>query len=239
MDVVRIVQISDSHLSASLGVPTHWPALLDWLRADPPALVVHSGDIVLDDPDDAADRSFAKSLLAAIPCDVAFIPGNQDVGNYGEDDHLTRRIDVFRATWGDDRFVRDLAGWRLVGIDAYLLGEDAHDEWFRAALDTPRPVMVFVHQPVHGDRDDEWRMSDEARAAFDSAVARTGVRVVASGHRHRAHRIGSAVWAPSLTISGEHHDDVGDPRLGVLEHSIDTCGGHDVRVVRPWEAISS
>jgi len=193
------------------------------------------------DPDDEADRSFARSLLADVPADVVVIPGNHDVGMYGDDERdLARRITAFRAAWGDDRFVRDVAGWRLVGIDAYLLGDDAHDGWFGAALDTPRPAMVFVHQPVRGDRDDEWRMSDSARSAFDAVVVGAGadVRVVASGHRHRAHRIGSAVWAPSLTITGENHDDVGDPRLGLLEHTIDDRGGHDVRVVRPWDEVS-
>lgn len=231
----RIVQLSDTHLSARQGVPAQWPSTLAWLRADPPALVVHSGDIVLEDPDDAADRDFARRLLAAIPSDVVVIPGNHDVGDYRDERAvIERRVDTFRLAWGGDRFARDLAGWRLIGVDAYLLGDDDHDGWFRGALDTPLPVLVFVHQPVRGDRDDEWRMSDDARAAFERATAGADIRVVASGHRHRAHRDGRRVWAPSLTITGEHHGDVGDPRLGLLEHVLGPDGDHDVRVVRPW-----
>lgn len=231
----RVVQLSDTHLSAAEGVPASWTSTLEWLRADPPDLVVHSGDIVLDDPDDDADRAFARRLLAEIPGDVVVIPGNHDVGSYDEPVAvLERRVATFRDAWGHDRFARDLAGWRLVGVDAYLLGQEAHDEWLRAAVDTGDPVLVFVHQPVRGDRDDEWRMSDAARAAFDAAIAGADVRVVASGHRHRWLRTGRAVWAPSLTITGEDHDDVGDPALGLLEHTLAPDGGYDVRVVRRW-----
>lgn len=233
----RIVQLSDTHLGAALGVPAQWPPTVAWLRGDPPDLVVHSGDVVLADPDDPADRAFAADLIAQLPGDVVVIPGNHDVGEYAEGHAvLERRAGVFRATFADDRFVRDLAGWRIIGVDAYLLDQDAHDAWFRGALAVDVPVLVFVHQPVRGDRHDEWRMTDRARAAFEDATAAADVRIVASGHRHRAHRDGRYVWCPSLTVTGEQHDDVGDPALGILEHTIDDRGGHAVRVARPWTA---
>lgn len=230
----RIVQLSDTHLSAAAGVPAAWTATVGWLREDPPDLVVHSGDIVLLDPDDAADRRFARDLLTTIPGDVVVIPGNHDVGFYDEAAAvLEQRAATFRAAWGDDRFVRDLAGWRVVGVNAYLLGQEAHDAWLRAAVSVGGPVLVFVHQPVRGDRDDEWQMADTARAAFDSAIADADVRVVASGHRHRWHQEGRAVWAPSLTLrGGEEHGDVGDPAPGFLEHRIGRDGSYAVRVVR-------
>lgn len=231
----RIVQISDTHLGASLGVPAQWAPTVAWLEADPPDLVVHSGDIVLADPDDPNDRAFAAGLVAQLPGDVVAIPGNHDVGEYGEGRPvLERRAAVFRHTYGADRFVRDLAGWRIIGVDAYLLGQAAHDDWFGDALAIDGPVLVFVHQPVRGDRDDEWKMTDTARTAFDAVTAGADVRVVASGHRHRSYRDGRYVWCPSLTITGEEHDVVGDPALGLLEHTIDASGGHAVRVVRPW-----
>ena len=114
--------------------------------------------------------------------------------------------DVPRRRGAHDRFDRDLAGWRLVGVDAYLLGHAEHDDWFRHAVTTDGPVLVFVHQPVRGDRDDEWVMSDAARPRSTRAVAGADVRVVASGHRHCWRRDGPRVWAPSLTLIGEAHD---------------------------------
>ncbi len=231
-DTARVVQLSDTHLSAAAGVPAAWTAAVRWLHDDPPDLVVHSGDIVLVDPDDDEDRRFARDLVATIPGEVVVIPGNHDVGFYDEEvTVIERRVATFRATWGDDRFVRDLAGWRLVGIDAYVLGQPEHDAWFREAVAGDAPVLVFVHQPVRGDRDDGWQMSGAARAAFDTAIAGADVRVVASGHRHCWRDDGRDVWAPSLTLHGSG-EDRGDPAPGFLEHRLGLDGTHVVRVIR-------
>jgi alkaline phosphatase D len=234
----RLVQVSDTHLSARAGAPAHWPTVLAWLNNDPPDLVVHSGDIVVDDPDDPADRAFARRLLDDVPGPLVVIPGNHDVGFYDEEAQLAERLTTFVATWGADRFSCDLGGWRLVGVNAYLLGiDDDHDAWFADAAHVDQPVLVFVHQPIRGDGDDEWVMADRARAAFDAAIAGADVRVIASGHRHRAHRAGRAVWAPSLTLTGPTDDPAmpGDVRPGLLEHILTDDGGHAVEVVRPWE----
>ena len=191
----RVVQLSDPHLSARAGVPELWPSVLHWLTAEPSDLVVLSGDLAEADPDDDADRVFAHDVLSAIPAPTVAIPGNHDVGFYGEEDRLPARVAAFVATSGADRFEGDLAGWRVVGIDAYRLGEHEHDAWFSRAVTTDGPVLVFVHQPVGGDGDDEWVMAPAARAAFARAIAGADVRVVASGHRHRYHRDGRAVRA--------------------------------------------
>jgi alkaline phosphatase D len=236
-DTARIVQLSDTHFSAVLGPPAVWSEVVDWLRRDPPDLVVHSGDIVHEDPDDAADHAFARALLAEVPAPLAVIPGNHDVGFYGEDAARPRRLAAFEAIWGADRFTLDLGGWRVVGVDAYRLGDEEHDAWFAAAVATAAPVLVFVHQPVRGDADDGWQMAGAARDAFDRAVAGADVRVVACGHRHRFHRDGAAVWAPSLTLTGPSEDPVqpGHPGAGLLEHVLTADGGHAVDVVRRWQ----
>jgi 3',5'-cyclic AMP phosphodiesterase CpdA len=233
VDSARVVQLTDTHFSASDGVPAHWPPTLDWLRQDPPDLVVHSGDIVFEDPDDEDDRAFARQLLDDVPVRLVCIPGNHDIGKYGDEADRARRVNTFRETWGDDRFVLDLAGWRLVGADAYLLGDTEHDDWLHSVTHTGAPVLVFVHQPLSGDPNDGWQMTEAARAAFGAAVEGSDMRIVASGHRHTAGRFGRAVWAPSLTVEG---DDLGgtDPRCGVVEHVLGAGGGYEVSVVRPW-----
>ncbi len=230
--VVRVVQISDTHLSATAGAPPEWAALVRWLTDDPPAVVVHSGDIVLEDPDDDADRAFAAELMAALPCPWVVIPGNHDVGFYGEEDDLPRRLRAFSATWGADRFVREVDGWRLVGVDAYLLGTTEHDAWLTASVHVDRPVAVFVHQPVGGDPTDGWEMPAVRRAAFTAAVAGADVRVVASGHRHAFTVSGRVVWAPSLTLDNPEPAPGTDPRRGLVEHVLGPDGRHHWRVVR-------
>jgi alkaline phosphatase D len=235
VDEARVVQITDTHLSHQIGVPTQWEALADWLRANPPDLVVNSGDIVYEDPDDDADRAFARRLHDELPGPLLFIPGNHDIGFYGEDADRPRRLATFRDTWGGDRFVVDLAGWRIVGADAYLLGTPEHDEWLTAAVSTEQPVLVFVHQPIRGDPADGWEMPESARAAFDRAVAGADVRVVASGHRHSSAVGAGAVWAPSLTQVGEVGDGVdADPRPGFVQFELSADGGLCHQVLRPW-----
>jgi 3',5'-cyclic AMP phosphodiesterase CpdA len=234
---VRVVQITDTHLSSRLGVPPQWPALVDWLADHPADLLVNSGDIVYADPDDDADRAFARRLHDDLPGPLAFIPGNHDIGFYGEEDERPRRLAAFTATWGGDRFAVDLPGWRVVGADAYLLGAPEHDEWLSAAVDVDRPCLLFVHQPIRGDPEDEWAMPEAARQAFERAVAGGDVRAVACGHRHCSAVVAGALWGPSLTLVGDSDDAVeADPRPGFVEFLLSPDGELHRDVVRPWLA---
>ena len=172
-------------------------------------------------------------IAADLPAPLRCIPGNHDVGFYGEDDERDRRLARFRAAWGGDRFIADLAAWRIVGADAYLLGSAEHDDWLRSVTRTEAPVIVFIHQPLTGDAADGWEMPAAARQAFDAAVDGADVRVIASGHRHVCAQLGRAVWAPSLTLTGEAGPDR-DPRPGFVEHLL--APEHTWRVLRPWES---
>jgi 3',5'-cyclic AMP phosphodiesterase CpdA len=233
----RVVQITDTHLSVERGVPPEWEALVQWLRRDPPDLIVNTGDIVYEDPDDRADRAFARRLHDDLPAPLLVIPGNHDIGFYGEEAERPRRLDAFRETWGGDRFVSDLAGWRLVGADAYLLGTAEHDDWLAAAVSVDTPVLVFVHQPIDDPSDDEWVMPPEPGAAFRRVTGGADLRLVASGHRHRSRLLDAALWAPSLTLVGDtERDDGADTRPGFVEFSLTPDGGIRHEVVRPWSA---
>ena len=225
------MQLSDTHLSHAAPLPHHMQAALDWIAADPPDLVIHTGDIVWEDPDDDEDRAFARAVMDAIGPPLRVIPGNHDIGTYGDDLLRAERLDRFCATWGDDRFLLDLAGWRLVGVDAYLLGIEEHDEWLKEAVDTDGPVAVFVHQPITGDPADGWEMPMTARRAFMAATAGADVRLVASGHRHQFADRGRDVWAPSTTLRGEPVGPGADPRPGIVEHRFGADGSCDRRVV--------
>jgi hypothetical protein len=236
---MRVVQISDTHLSARTGVPDRLRAVLDWVVADPPDLLVHTGDIVWEDPDLTSDRTFARSVLSELPCDVAFIPGNHDVGFF-ESARFEDRLAAFRATWGDDRFVLDVdTGWRLVGVDVYAVGLPASDHWVANELDTERPVALFVHQPIDGEPQDGWQLPEAVRQWLGRAVTGRDVRVIASGHRHcsvlrrppMTGCDGTHVWAPSTTLTGSPHHD-GDPRPGAVEYRFERDGEWSTRFVR-------
>lgn len=262
MTATRVVQLSDTHISAAEAVRDSLQVLLDWIVADPPDLVVVSGDIVREDPDDAVDRAHARQVLAAVPCPLAVIPGNHDIGFYDEPELFGRRRDAFVTTWGADRFEIGLPGWHLVGLDAYALGNPDHDDWAAGALDNASNVGVFVHQPVDGDPDDGWQMSPPARLRLTDLLAGAPtLRFVSSGHRHCAvvderplpgdRREGglrglvsvseapvgtqqvARIWAPSTTFVGTEPYLGGDPAPGAVEYAL----GHDGSL--SWRFVTS
>lgn len=233
-DKARVVQFSDTHISHRDGVPPSLMSLLDRLDDDPPDLLVVTGDIVREDPDDTEDREYAHAVLTGAPCPVLAIPGNHDVGFYGEDAERPRRVAAFAERWGSDRFAVDVAGWRLVGANAYLLGDGEHDRWLHDVVAEGLPTTVFIHQPqTGGEPNDGWQTPGWARDAFDAAIAGGDVRLIVSGHRHRSiHRDGT-VWAPSTTIVGETHPDGTDPALGAVDYVFHRDGTVDVQLLRP------
>ncbi len=236
-DAVTVLQITDTHLSAVAGLPASVRWLLGQVAADPPDLVALTGDIVFEDPDDVDDREFAQAVFADLPSPLLTIPGNHDIGFYGEDEQRPGRLAAFVEAWGSDRFSVDAAGWRLVGANAYLLGEPEHDGWLREAVAVDRPVGVFIHQPVVDDRRDGWEMPPVVSAAFDKAIDGADVRLVASGHRHRYADRGRHVWAPSTTIPGEERDEWSDSSLGAVEFTFRGDGTFAHRLLRvPVEA---
>lgn len=231
---VRVVQLSDTHLSATEGLPRPMRALLEWIAGDPPDLVVHTGDIVYEDPDLEADRRFAAEVLSELPCPLVAIPGNHDVGFF-EHERLPERLAAFRSVWGDDRFSIDTDGWRLVGVDVYTVGDADADAWTRRALDTDGPLAVFVHQPVAGEPVDGWELPVDVRERCSELLDGRDVRVIASGHRHcavaRDRATATHVWAPSATLTGRRHHG-GDPHPGAVEFVFEAGGAWSHRFVR-------
>jgi 3',5'-cyclic AMP phosphodiesterase CpdA len=232
---VRVVQISDSHLAAAAGMPETLKPLLDWIAGDPPELVVHTGDLVWEDPDDTLDRAFARLVMSKLPCRFVAVPGNHDVGFFDRE-RLPARLDAFRATWGDDRFVVDDDGWRLIGVDVYTVGDDGADAWLSSALDSDRPTALFVHQPLAGEPQDGWHLPHDVQARCNELLAGHDVRVIASGHRHcrvvRAEEGGAThVWAPSTTLVGPEPYHGGDPSPGAVEYRFEPDGTWSHRFV--------
>ena len=77
----RIAQISDTHLSRERPFFSgNFARVATHLRADPPDLVINSGDMALDGPSRDSDLAEARSLHDAIGLPCRFIPGNHDCG---------------------------------------------------------------------------------------------------------------------------------------------------------------
>jgi 3',5'-cyclic AMP phosphodiesterase CpdA len=239
---VRIVQISDTHLSHLGGITTMNLGLIAaWVNATlRPDLIVNTGDVVAASPDQPLDRSWAREVHAAFDAPVVYLPGNHDVGEPGPapwkglgvtSDRVAAHCEVF----GLDRFaVRD-GGWLVIGIDSELLGSGLDEEgaqwrWLEAELSAPgsRHVLLFSHKPLWLPRTTPstaaLTVPDEARQRL-MALAGDRLAAVGSGHLHRYRRRPRPerpqvleVWAPSTGFVGQ--TDTESPyfeQLGVVE----------------------
>jgi 3',5'-cyclic AMP phosphodiesterase CpdA len=236
--MVRVLQISDSHLSRiKPHFAANWPPLQTWIEGQDVALVVHTGDVTVDGADFEEDMSHCAAMLRALDAPVLAVPGNHDVGEVG---HRHQPLDGTRlARWrrhfGQDYWSRDVGDWRLIGLNSMLLGEGGPEEaaqraWLEEAMRSAqgRPVAWFLHQPLFIDRPDEpdtgyWSVKPGPRADLLTLARRLNVRLVASGHLHKAHEREldgvRHVWCPAsgfLVGARLQPDLAGQARLGAV-----------------------
>lgn len=243
---MRIIQISDTHLSAGKAhFADNWPPLARWIAAQRPDLVIHTGDVTIDGAGVEADMAYAAGLLRALGVRCLALPGNHDVGDarHHRQPVNDERLARWRAYFGADRWVEDVGesagGWRLVGFDALLLGsgepeEAAQTAWLEAAMadGAGRQIAWFLHRPLFLDDPEEgdtgyWSVKPQPRARLMALVRRHRVSLVASGHLHKAHeavRAGTRyVWAPasSFLVGPMQPAMPGEKRLGAVLYEID------------------
>lgn len=155
--MVRIVQITDSHVTAA---GTRWKSVVDTaarLRAAAaaaqrlaPDLVVHTGDVVETGagPEGPAEYAAAADALSGLTAPLRLLPGNHD----GRD--AMRR--AFPGQGWDEGpflgFTMALDGLTLVGLDSVAEGRTgglvcaARREWLAERLGAG-PALVFMHHP--------------------------------------------------------------------------------------------
>src|SRR6266702_1433237 len=127
----RIAQITDTHLSDSKPFfVDNFVRIGEAIRESEPDLVLNSGDISLDGASDEADLAAARRLHDGIGLPTRFLPGNHDLGDsqdspgHGEASIDGARRDRYVRYFGVDWWSFDVPGWRLLGINAQLLGSN-------------------------------------------------------------------------------------------------------------------
>ena len=199
--MARMIVISDPHLS-----PTHGFFWENWCRTceavnrmSPDAVIV-SGDLCINGPDSDAEIAFAGRALRRLNAPVFAIPGNHDLGDEPpgqEPDQIidSRRLQRWMSVFGGDRFALDLGGWRVLGMNAQLLGsglaeEGGQDAWLDRELgQTSQPIMLVLHKPLVLQSSDETEMTvssinPEPRGRLLRRLRRSPAQVVVSGHLH-------------------------------------------------------
>ena len=141
--------------------------------------------------------------------------------------------------FGPDRWVEEVAGYRLIGFDALLLGsgepaEAAQADWLGTVMSQAggRRLAWFLHRPLFLDSPQEgdtgyWSVKPAARFGLMRLIGRHRVCLVASGHLHKArdfvHEATRYVWGPSSGyLVGEMAPPMpGENRLGAVVYDID------------------
>ena len=246
---MRVLQISDTHLSpGKRHFLANWAPLRDWIARQDAGVTIHTGDLTVDGADVEEDMRHCAALLRALPGTVLAVPGNHDVGEAGNLHQPVdaQRLDRWRRHVGDDWWLHDLPGWRLIGFDSMLLGSGGDDErlqheWLRHAHATAgeRRIAWFTHRPLFIDAPDEpdtgyWSIKPAQRAQLLDLIRTHEIAVVATGHLHRwrdATIDGCRyVWCPSsgFLVGPENQPDMpGEKRLGAVVYDFD---GPEVRV---------
>jgi Calcineurin-like phosphoesterase len=159
----RVILVSDTHLSASAPqAQANWDAVVSYVGACAPDLVIHLGDLSLDGAGNAADLRHGRAQLDRLPVAWHAVPGNHDIGdNPWPGASAGIAVDAGRhQRWldivGADYWSVTAGGWVLLAINAQLLGsglvaEAAQWSWLEEQAGRHRggqPVALITHKPV-------------------------------------------------------------------------------------------
>lgn len=246
MPPLRIVQVSDTHLSRSHAYfQDNWNAFLDCMAEEKPDFVFVTGDMCLNGPKVPEDLVFARKEMDRLPVPWRAIPGNHDIGDTPPDTRLkgpiTRsRRAAYRDAFGDDFWVQDLEGWRFIGLNAQLMdsglpGETTQLKMLTDGLDSleGRHAAILIHKPLYNRSAHERGQSLQAlwpksRKRVLALCEKHKVKLVASGHRHcyRSLRHGATrlVWAPATSFIDTRKSKEGlrlIRRVGFIRYTLD------------------
>ena len=243
MAATRVILVSDSHLSASAPqARANWDAVVAYVGACRPDLVIHLGDLSLDGTRDASDLRYARAQLDRLPVPWRAVPGNHDLGDnpsrgvpvgYITDDARRQRwLDVI----GPDYWSAMIGGWAVLALDAQLLGsgleaEAAQWSWLGEQADRFRagpPVALITHKPITTDRTELaaapcyrfWPPDAHDRLA--RLFGGTPPALVLSGHVHQYRLLRLAgtdhLWVPTTwaVLPGHVQPVFGAKRCGIV-----------------------
>lgn len=249
--MVRVVQISDTHLSpAKTHFAVNWAPLRDWVVAQDADLTIHTGDVTVDGADIEDDMREVAALMHALPGKFLAVPGNHDVGQAGTPHQPVNaeRLTRWRRHFGHDWWSHDVENWRLIGIDSMLFGNgDAEEarqlEFLQHAMASAgeRRIAWFTHRPLFIGAPDEadtgyWSVKPGPRARMLDLIHSHRVKLVGTGHLHkwRDHVSDGCryVWCGSsgfLVGPDNQPEMAGEKRLGAVTYEFE---GSNVTVKR-------
>lgn len=254
---MRIVLVSDTHLAPrATAFRRNWEVIARWIEDVRPDWVVHLGDITVDGVSDADELGAARAVFDSLTVPIRFVPGNHNVGDNPlatgrSADHPLdlARLAAYRDLFGSDRWALDAGDWRIVALNAQLLGtgiaeEEAQFRWLEARLSERQgPLGLLLHKPLFRDGPDDTEVHvryvpAEPRRRLLALLARSDLRFVATGHVHQSRRItiGGIVhaWVPSTAycFPDAMQERIGEKTVGALMLELEGHG-HRFTLVTP------
>ena len=255
----RIAQISDTHLSR--GKPffvQNFERVARHVAQGGFDLVLNSGDLSLDGSGDEDDLAESRRLHDAMGLPLRYIPGNHDIGE-SQDTPLKHNVPVISAAirdryvrhFGPDFWALDVPGWRLLALDAQLIGSnlDAAEEQFSFIRSTASGLAagsarlaLFIHKPLFHLSPDETEVGGRfinpvGRRRLLDALGGVKPALVASGHVHQyvSHVVDGShhVWAPStgFFLPDDVQPVYGQKQVGYVSHWLLADGTHHSEMV--------
>jgi len=240
--VTRVLQVSDMHLSRTHPLfQFNFEVTLREIERIKPDVVIYTGDLSLNGPDNPDDVRFACEQIRRTGCTHFALPGNHDIGlapggGHAEQLITEARLGHYRDIFAYDRFTAEIDGWRIVGLNSQLMGSDLAAEaeqfaWLANVLACDLPVALFMHFPlfIHGPGDTDAGHHalaiDVRRRLMAMFTEANNVRFIGTGHLHQAksaiHAGTRHEWAPSsaFVIPGQTLDSFGGRQVtGMLLH---------------------
>lgn len=261
MSSFRLTQITDTHLSAQFPeFVENFHRVAQHIDENRPDLVINSGDVAFDGPDHPDDLEFAKALHDALPVDCRYLPGNHDIGDnptmvgvQPAQRASEANRQNFVATFGEDHWRFDAAGWCFIGLNSLVMNtalacEAEQHEWLAEQLSgvQDKPVALFIHKPLYRNSPDDAEIAPTsfryvpmpARSGLVELLDTVNLRLVACGHVHQRRdytfRNVRHIWAPSSSFiirSNEKQEQIGLKEVGLVEYVFQP-DGFEVRHVR-------
>ena len=247
MPEFRLTQISDTHLARRMTpLIDNFHRVSEYIDAKRPDLVLNSGDISFDGPADRDDLEFGRTLHDALPVGCRYLPGNHDVGDNptaigpAPTHPVTEpSLKAYRATFGEDRWRFDAAGWCFIGLNSLIMNtglasEGEQFDWLASQLSGTqrKPVALFLHKPLFLNAPDDPELAATsiryvpmpARSRLIEMLRAADLRLVASGHVHQRRDFTFAhtrqIWAPSagFIIPDSRQEAIGIKEVGLVEY---------------------